>query len=184
MTPNVRRLRLDLAAARYLEAMERDDFETVAALWSDATNDAELAAVLRDVHAGLTEEQHWTDMTAATGAMIAAVEQHLPSATVIRPPVGPVTVADVADHLFRHPPDRLPAAAHELNDRLRSARDLIPTDLALSKLSAWAEAKFGSAPAEYWQAFRQAALKLEMRRAADAEYHLAARPAPKLEDRP
>jgi hypothetical protein len=184
MTPNDGRFRLDLAAARYLEALERDDFATVAALWSDAAADAELAAALREVHAGLAEEQQWADVTAATAVVSVAVEQHLPSGTVIRPPVGPVTVADVAEDLFRHPPDRLPAAAHQMNEVLRAARDLLPADLALSKLTTWAESKFGPAPAEYWQAFRQAALKLELRRAADAQYQLAARPAPKPEDRP
>jgi hypothetical protein len=182
MTPNDRRLRLDLAAARYLEAIERDDFDAIAALWADAATDAELAVALREVHAGLVEEQKWAADTTATVAV--AVEQHLPSATIIRPQAGPFTVADVADSLFRHPPDRLSAPAHEMNERLRTARDLLPADLALSKLSAWAEALYGPAPAEYWQAFRQAALKLELRRSADAEYHLAARPAPKPEDRP
>jgi hypothetical protein len=184
MTPNDRRRRHDLAAARYLEAIERDDFDAIAALWADAATDAELAVALREVHAGLVDEQKWVADTTATLTVAAAVEQHLPSAALIRPQAGPITVSDVADSVFRNPPDRLSAAGHEMNERLRTARDLLPTDLALSKLSAWAEALYGPAPAEYWQAFRQAALKLELRRGADAEYHLAARPAPKPEDRP
>jgi hypothetical protein len=183
MNPTDRRLRLDLAAARYLDALERDDFAAMEAVWQLAAADPELDAALREVHAGLIEEQSTVAAAAARAALTAAVETHLPSAEVVRPAAGPVTVADVADDLFRHTPDRLPAEAHLLNQRLRASREPLPTDLGLAKLTAWAEARFGPAPAEYWRAFRQAAVKLELRRAAEAEYQLAARPAPKPEDR-
>jgi len=183
MKPNDRRLRLDLAAARYLDALERDDFDTMAALWQLAVADPELEVVLGEVHAGLIEEQAHEAATAATAALTAAVETHLPSAEVLRPGAGAITVADVADDLFRHTPGRLPPEAHLLNDRLRVSREPIPANLGLSKLTAWAEALFGPAPADYWKAFRQAAVKLELRRAAEAEYHLAARSSPEPEDR-
>jgi hypothetical protein len=180
MNPPDRRLALDLAAARYLEALERDDFDTMADVWQLTLVDPELEAVLRETHAGLIEEGE----RAAAGVLTAAVETHLPSAEILRTAAGPVTVADVADELFRHTPDRLPAEAHLLNERLRASGEPLPADLGLSKLTAWAEAKFGQAPAEYWKAFRQAAVKLELRRAAEAEYYLAARPAPKPEAKP
>jgi hypothetical protein len=184
MNSNDRRLQLDLAAARYLDALERDDFDTMTALWQAALTEPDLEAVLREVHAGLIEE-HGREAAAATrAALTSAVETHLPSAEVVRPGAGVVTVADVADELFRHTPDRLSPEAHLLNERLRASREPIPADLGLSKLAAWAEALFGPAPVEYWKAFRQAAVKLELRRAAEAEYHLAARNSPKLEDRP
>ena len=96
---------------------------------------------------------------------------------------GPVTVADVADELFRHTPGRLNADAHALNDRLRTSREPLPVELGLSKLIAWAEAKYGPGALEYWRAFRVAALKLELRQGAETEYQLAARTAPKPEDR-
>jgi hypothetical protein len=116
------------------------------------------------------------------GTIAAAAQKHLPSAEVVRPATGPVTVADVANELFRHTPDRLPAAVHQFNEKLRSSAEPYPTDLGLSKLIEWAEARFGAAPAEYWRAFRQAGIKLELRRAANTEYQLAARKAPKTED--
>jgi hypothetical protein len=169
MNPTDRRLMIDLTTARYLHALERDDFSMMEEVWRLALADPELEAALREVHAGLIEEAD----RAAAGALTAAVETHLPSAEIIRTVAGPVTVADVADELFRHTPDRLPAEAHLLNERLRASRESLPADLGLSKLTAWAEAKFG-----------QAAVKLELRRAAEAEYHLAARPAPKPEDKP
>ena len=70
-----------------------------------------------------------------------------------------------------------------LNERLRRLQEPLPEDLGLSGLIGWAEKRFGSAPAEYWKAFRQAAVKLELRRGAEAEYHLAARRAPKPEEK-
>jgi hypothetical protein len=185
MIPHDRSLRLDLAAASYLDALERDDFDTMALLWQQAAADTELEAALREVHIGLIEEQQLTAFAAASAIVVEAVDRHLPSGEMVRPTVGPLRVADVAEELFRHTPDRLPAHAHQLTEKLRSSTEPLPLDLGLSKLVAWAEERFGAAPAEYWRAFRQAALKLELRRSAEAEYHLAARPAPpKSEESP
>jgi hypothetical protein len=49
--------RLDFAAADYLDALERGDFDAMAELWRRALTEHELGAVLREVHAGLIEEQ-------------------------------------------------------------------------------------------------------------------------------
>jgi hypothetical protein len=181
MNPTDRRLSLDVAAARYLDALEREDFTVMAELWELALGDPELDSVLREVHTGLVEEQAHEEVASVTGAVTAAVETYLPSAEIVEPVVGPVTVADVAEELFRHTPDRLPAKAHVLNERLRRTAEPLPDELGLSGLTAWGEARFGVAPAEYWTAFRRAAVKLELRRAAEAEYHLAARRSPKRE---
>jgi hypothetical protein len=184
MNPGDRRLQLDLAAARYLDALERDDFTAMADIWRLALADPELEAVLREVHTGLIEDQATEAVAAASAALTAAVETHLPSAEIVRPAAGPVTVGDVAEELFRHTPDRLPAEAHLLNERMRASKEPLPEDLGLSGLIEWAEKLFGAAPAEYWKAFRQAAVKLELRRGAEAEYQLAARRAPKPEEKP
>jgi hypothetical protein len=178
-----RRLLLDLAAARYLAALEQHDFATMEDVWRQALADPELEAVLREVHAGLIEELAGEAAAAAGAALKAAVDSHLPSAEIVRPSAGPVTVGDVADELFRHTPDRLPADAHLLNERLRASQEPLPEGLGLSDLAGWAEKLFGAAPAEYWKAFRQAAVKLELRRGAEAEYQLAARRAPKPEEK-
>jgi hypothetical protein len=183
MNPTNRRLQLDLAAARYLAALERDDFTEMADIWRLALADPELGTILHEVHSGLIEEQAGEAAAVAAAALIAAVQTHLPSAEIVRFPAGPVTVGDVAEELFRHTPDRLPAEAHLLNERLRGSQEPLPEDLGLSGLISWAERLFGSAPAEYWKAFRQAAVKLELRRGAEAEYHLAARRAPKAEEK-
>lgn len=179
MTAKDRRLWIDVTAARYLEAVEREDYDTQEALWQLAAADAELEAAFHEVHAALLEEE----AAATTAAVVAAVETHLPSATVVREPTGPVTFADVADELFRHTPDRLPPEAHALNAKLREATDELPTDLGLSSLIAFAEAKFGAASRDYWKAFREAAMRVRMRATVKtAEYQLAARRGPKPEE--
>jgi hypothetical protein len=181
MNPNDRRLELDLAAARYLDALERDDFPAMADLWRSALADPELETVLRQVHAGLVDEQADAAIATVAAALTGAVEKHLPSAEIVRSTTNPVTVGDVAEELFRHAPDRLPAEAHVLNERLRVSQEPLPDDLGLSNLIGWAEQRFGAAPAAYWKAFRQAAVKLELRRGAEGEYRLAARRATKPE---
>jgi hypothetical protein len=183
MKPDERRFQVDVSAARYLDALERDDFATMEEIWRIAQEDPDLLVALREIHAGLVEEQATGITPVATAALKAAVHEHLPSAQVADAKAGPVTVADVAEELFRHTPDRLPADAHVLNDKLRSAKQPLPEDLGLTGLTAWAEARFGTAPTEYWRAFRQAALKLELRRASEVEYQLAARRAPKTEEK-
>jgi len=181
MNSNNRRFQLDLTSARYLDALERDDFATMEEIWRVAQTDPALAISLRQIHAGLLEEQASLSVSASSAALKAAVQEHLPSAEVVSTKIGQVTVADVAEELFRHTPDRLPPEAHILNERLRTTQVPLPDDLALSGLTAWAEERFGAGPTEYWRAFRRAALKLELRRASEVEYQLAARRAPKSE---
>jgi hypothetical protein len=173
MTPADRRLWLDTQAARYLAAVEAEDFDRQDALWTLAAHDHELEEALHAVHAGLAEEA----TAESSDAVAAAVGQFLPSAAVIRPASGPVTVGMVADELFRHTPGRLPAAAHALNETLRRSADELPADLGLPELTDWMVAKFGHMPAEYLKAFRHAATKVRMRASPEAEYQLAARRA-------
>src|SRR5262245_51170166 len=146
-----RRLSLDLTAARYLDAVERSDFDAMNAIWEAAQGDADLEKALHEVHAGLVEEELGKHSPTET-ALVRAVETHLPSAEIIREKEGPITVADVAEELFRHAPDRLPALAHALNEKLRTIQQALPTDLGLTRLTEWAEAIFGAAPPDYWKA--------------------------------
>ncbi|QEL15338.1 hypothetical protein [Limnoglobus roseus] len=181
MTDHDRRDWIDALSARYLDALDRDDFDAQEELWALAAQHADLETAFRELHEGLLEEE----AAKATAAVTDAVESHLKSATIVREPTGPVTFADVADELFRHTPGGLPPEAHALNAKLREAKEPLPADLGLSGLIAFAEAKFGAASRDYWRAFREAALTVRMRaNSQSAEYQLAARRAPKPEDRP
>ncbi len=184
MNPKDYRLFVDLVAARYLDALENDDHAAMEGIWKLAAEHPDLEKALHEVHEGLLEEQAQADLAAAEAALAKVVEKHLPSAEIVRSGDRPVTVADVADELYRHTPDRLPAEAHALNEKLRGCREPLPPELGLTKLAAWGDAKFGAAPIEYWQAFRRAAVKMQLQRTAASEYRLAARPAPKPEEKP
>lgn len=181
MTPNDRRLWIDLMTARYLEAVERQDFDAQEELWTAAATDEALEAAFHEIHQALIEEEE----AKTTTAIADAVEQHLKSATIVQPPTGPVTFADVANELFRHPPGGLSVDAHRLNDELRGSDEPLPRDLGLTALIEFAEKKFGVAPRDYWRAFRDAALTVRMRaNSHQTDYQLAARRGPKPEDRP
>jgi len=174
MTPHDR-LRISLASARYLEALEANDQAALDSLMELATQDSDLLQAFQEIDVAFLEEQHSQIFDSARITVEGAVEQHLKSAEIVRPNAGTVTVADVANELFHHTPGGLSADAHLMTDRLRTAKDELPESLGLPSLKAWAEAKFGSASGDYWKAFRQAAIKLRMRVNADIEFQLAAR---------
>ncbi len=174
---------LDQWTAKYLDAFNVSDVPAMEQIWEVAGREPQLETALLELHVALEEEAEELEQQTTQSAITAAVEQHLPSAEIVRPGNGPVTVADVADELFRHAPDRLGADAHALNDRLRASHDPLPENLGITKFVAWAEGKFGPGAMEYWKAFRIAALELEQRQGTNTEYQLAARTAPKPEDR-
>jgi hypothetical protein len=76
----------------HLEAVEREDFAAMTEVWQFAQKDPELESALREVHAGLIEEQAREATVAVEAALTAAVKAHLPSAKVVLPATEPVTV--------------------------------------------------------------------------------------------
>jgi hypothetical protein len=187
MTNRENQKRLDKLAMRYLAAIDAGDFDTLADLWVRASDDPDLCELLHGLNATLAEE----DSQAAGDAVVARIEQHMRSAEIIKvvarieqhmrsaeiikPTEGPLTVAEVADHLRKHPPPGLTIDELALNDALRRAAEVVPGDLGLSRVVEWGT-RFGTAPEAYWRAFRQAALKLRMRQESAASYQMAARP--------
>jgi len=171
MTPQDRRLWIDLRAADYLEALESQDFDAQVRLWAIAAQDAELEEGFEEIHQALLEEQ----AAEAQSQIQDAVVKHLTSASILAPHTGPVTVAMVAEELFHKTPARLSSRAHALNERLRSTLEELPADLAIHPLTAWMEQHFGPVDSEYVLEFRKAAQKVRMRANSDAEHVLAAR---------
>ena len=171
MTNRENQKRLDKLAMRYLTAIDAGDFDTLAELWARAADDPDLSEMLHGLNATLAEE----DKQAAGDAVVAAIEQHMPSAEIVKPATGPLTVADVADHLRKNPPAGLTIDALALNDDLRRSTESVPAELGLTQVVEWGR-RFGTAPEAYWRAFRQAAIKLRMRRESAETYQMAARP--------
>jgi hypothetical protein len=175
MTDRDNQLRLDRLALQYLAALDAQDFDTVEAFWGQAADDDQLAEMLHGLHAELGAEQDARERDALDAAVVASIEEHLPSAEVIRPAAGPLTAAEVAEHIRRHPPAGLTTDDLRLNDVLRQVAAEVPETLGLRQVVRWGS-RFGPAPEAYWRAFREAALELQMRRSSAEHYRLAARP--------
>lgn len=175
MTNRENQQRLDRLALQYLTAIETEDFDTIDALWERATEDADLDALLHELNAELVAEQDTEERAIIASAVLDSIEQHMPSAEIVRPATGPLTVAEVAEHIRRHPPAGLTTDDLTLNDVLRKANEAVPAELGITQVIRWGT-RFGSAPEVYWRAFREVALDLWMERTSAASYQLAARP--------
>lgn len=175
MTDRENQQRLDRLAMKYLAATEAEDFETISALWEQAADDADVDAMLHGLHAEIVAEQDAQEHEAIASAVLDAVEKHLPSAELIRPATGPLTVAEVAEYIRRHPPAGLTADDLKMNDVLQTSVEKVPAELGISQVVRWG-ARFGPAPEAYWRAFREVALDLWMERTSAENYQLAARP--------
>ncbi len=179
MSERQNQIRLDLLAFRYLEAVEAGDMNTLDSLWDQADGDAELEQVLHGLNEALATDRE--EQERIEGAITAALEQHIPSAAILRTPAGLLTVADVAESIRRNPPAGLTTDEITANEQLRQSGRVLPSDLGMSQVLEWGR-EFGSLPETYWRAFRKAALKLRMQRESNATYQMAAR-KPSIIDR-
>jgi hypothetical protein len=175
MTDRQNQQRLDQLALRYLAAIDAEDFDTIGTLWEQAADDPDLEEMLHGLNAEIVAEQDAAEQDALAGAVVEQIEKHMPSAEVIRPATGPLTVAEVAEHIRRRPPPGLTTDDLRLNDVLRKTNEAVPEELGLSQVLRWGT-RFGAAPEAYWRAFREVALDLWMQRTSAEQYQLAARP--------
>jgi hypothetical protein len=176
MSDRERKRRLDLFAMQFADALEAGDFTTLDRLWAAAATDPELEEVLLETAEALAETYDAEVQAHVGAAVVEAVERHMPSAEVMRPVSGPLTVGEVAEFIRRHPPGGLTTDEIGANDQLRESAEVVPADLGMSHVVHWGQ-QFGSLPEAYWRAFRQAALKLRMRQESDVQYQMAARQA-------
>jgi hypothetical protein len=175
MTNRENQHRLDRLALQYFAAVETEDFDTIRALWEQAADDTDLDAMLHGLNAELVAEQEARESATIASVVLDTIDKHMPSAEVIRPTTGPLTVAEVAEHIRRHPLAGLTTDDLTINDVLRKATEEVPTELGISQLVRWGT-RFGFAPEAYWRAFREVALDLWMQRTSAENYQLAARP--------
>lgn len=174
MTDHARQRQLDVLAIQFVDALDARDFETVDRIWAASATDPELEAVLVETAAELGRSYAEEVEDRIEAAVVEAFEQHLPSAELIRPVAGPLTVAEVAEFIRRYPPVGLTTDEIGANEQLLLSAQPVPTELGTSQVTDWGR-QFGSIPETYWRAFRQAALKLRMRRDSDLSSQLAAR---------
>jgi len=169
------RIRLDLLACEFLEAIEADDFDKLQSMWKYAETHPECVPVFEQVYEDLYEEQLAAEQNAATKLITDMVTANMPSAEIMADATEPLTIAQVAAELQRHPPTRWTPEALSMQQKLLASTEPLPEQLALPKLLAWAQALYGSAPVEFWRAFRENALRLKMRQHTELEIRMAAR---------
>src|SRR5262249_36244201 len=150
------------------------DFAAIDRLWTAAATNPELETVFLEAAAELAETYEAETRAHLEAAVTEAVEQHMPSTELVRPLAGPLTVADVAEFIRRHPPAGLTTDEIAVNEQLRQSAQFVPAELGMSQVLDWGR-QFGSLPETYWRAFRQTALKLRMRRESEVDYQMAAR---------
>src|SRR5260370_39627768 len=111
MTNRENQHRLDRLAMTYLAAIDREDFDTIDALWSQAEDDAELAKMLHGLNDELATEHDESENARIDRAVIEMLEKHIPSGEEVRPATGVLSVSDAPDHLRKNLPPGLSAEA-------------------------------------------------------------------------
>lgn len=174
MTDRERQRQIDLLAIQLVDALESGDFETVDRLWASAAKDQEVEAVFLETVTELVQTYEAETEARVAATVTEAMERHIPSAEIIRPATGPLTVGEVAEFIRRHPPAGLTTTEIAANEQLHQSDETVPRELGMSQVLEWGR-QFGSQPETYWRAFRQAALKLRMRRESTLQHQMAAR---------
>lgn len=175
MTNRENQQRLDRIAMTYLAAIDAGDFDAIDALWERAAEDVDVSEMLHSLNSELMLEQDASDNARIDQAVLDTLRKHLPSGEIVQPSSDILEVREVAEYVLKNLAGGLAADDVILNDMLLSVAEEVPTDLGITKVEEWGQ-RFGQASAKYWRTFRQAALKLRMRREADANYQMAARP--------
>jgi hypothetical protein len=188
MPPDIDRLLL-----QYLDALDRQDWDTFGDIWKRAETDAELEQALREVHQAIIEEHNeGGDWDADAEAVAGLAVLHFPE----RPPETgedlqrPLTAGDVAGRLAADLVSgtvRMTDVDRAANARLQGDPTPLPARLKQSAIEQWSAALPVQAGGTYWRTFRETALQLAMAR-AQSQTRLAARaqtpPATKPEPKP
>lgn len=171
MTPDDR-LKLELFAANYRDAIVQDDFDAQASLLDYANTLPGSTERVLEIHAELEADAESAELR----RIATAVEKHIPSGTVMTAQRGPITVGQVATALLRELPGGWDKEKQAINDSLKARTEPLPEAMGLLDVTAWLVKEFGTVPDGYPKLFRQVAHKLRSRQNSDAEqYQLAAR---------
>lgn len=170
--------RRDRSVERYILALERGDFDAVAAILDEAAMDPELDRLLAEVDAALHAEAGLTIRADDAKTVRALLFRHLPSAFV-EPETGPPTVGDVAARLRAdHASGQQPLLPGDLsaNDQLLGNRTVLAGRLTPRVIRQLTAPLGVQASDRYWELFRRAAVELGIAREGAGYHQAAARP--------
>lgn len=168
-------------ALRYLDALDADDYQTLAHLWRAACSDPELLALLLELDQGLMDEEAGlaAEETADEALVQRLLAEHLGGHLLRQEePTGPLTTANVAARLLEQG-GPMSSEDREAGAALASLRAPLPDDLGQHSFDQWAAALPVRASRGFWRAFRKCAVLLTLGRGDQGIELAAARSAPK-----
>lgn len=162
---------------RYVSALDRGDFDTVAAVLMDAVADPDLDRLLVEVDAELHQDAGLPAPVEQARAVRSLLLRHLPGAFA-EPESGPPRVGDVAARLQAdHAIGRQPLLPGDLaaNERLLVDRTSLDGPMTARTVRQVAATLPVQASDRYWELFRRAGLALLMARSTGSNHLAAAR---------
>lgn len=174
------RIREELVALAYMDALDAGDWDALASLWADAETDAELERLLCQVSEDLAaEEEPSPGWRADAKAVEELLRRCMPSAVRAVEPVepGPLTAGDVAARIAGDDEFlcRLDSDGRQVNAKLLADPTPLPPQLGMRQLEQWTAGLPVQAGPGYWRVFRHVAVLLAMARARRTSALLAAR---------
>ena len=167
------------AAARYLDALDAGDLETVAAMWEEAADDPRLESLLCDLDEGVAQELGLDEPFRDTAARVVDMARRsFPGAFPNDTPPTPLTASDIARRLESEPIFARSGPA----DRLAHARLLMesagpPEPLGQPNVDRWFDHLGIVASPHYRRAFRDVASRMKLARGQQESRLAAARKA-------
>jgi hypothetical protein len=161
------------AIYRYVEALDKAEFDTIAEVLDLAANDPELSQAITEVNFAIQEEMQLTPLAGDAEIVRALIRNHLHSATdVVEDKDLPLTVGEVAAKLKSE--RRVPFTDDKVNNLLLNSQKSLPAFLSLEATRLIGRELGVKASDRYWRAFRDAAITLSMGRGRESQL-LAAR---------
>lgn len=180
MTEPERTIDWETTALRYLDALDAGDAAALAELWEQAAINPRLEQVLVELTDGLADEEAFDPAWQADAESVRSlVREHLSSGLPSEDDLPRLTVREVASQLQKESVigKRFTASDQVANSRLLAETTPLPDELGLPSFEKWKTSLDISASAQYWRAFRQAAVLLAMGRCQRAGELAAARRA-------
>jgi len=161
------------AIYRYVEALDKAELDTIAAVLDLAVSDPELSQAITEVNLSIQEEMQLTPFAADAEIVRTLIRKHLHSAIeVVEDKDLPLTVGEVAAKLKSE--RRVPFTDEKVNDFLLNNQQSLPALLSLEATRLMGRDLGVTASDRFWRAFRDAAITLSMGRGRESQL-LAAR---------
>lgn len=135
-SPREKRLKREKALHRYMDAFERNDFEAMSQVLTQAEQDADLETLIWEVHAAYAAEEEYEQREHEAEQVRQLLRQHLPSGLetpLTLEEMPPLTVSDVIARMQADEAVRGSVKQELLNvaQRLRQSNQVLPEQLGL-----------------------------------------------------